>query len=195
MGGDRSFRPLLTDRQIATNTLLCVGLDPLVEKCPSVVLSVCRTDADAVFLWMQEIVNATAPFASMFKPQFAHWLAIPGGFVALRALIAHIRVKYPEIPVLVDCKCGDIDRTQRQYREAHFTLMGADGMNYNGYMGRDTLASLIDPKQPGRALVGLGRTSNPAAWEIQDAVMADGRHFWEFMVERLLVWSQERGVV
>jgi len=144
---------------------------------------------------MREIVDATAPFASLFKPQHAHWEAIPGGLEALQALIAHIHLKHPDIPVFLDCKRGDIDRTQQQYRESHFTLEGVDGMNYNGYMGRDTLKSLINPEYPGRALVGLGRTSNKEAWEIQDAILADGRRFWEFMVDRIRFWSADLGVI
>ncbi len=185
----RNFRELLTRRQTEVNSLVCVGLDPLVEKLPDVIRASCASIGDAVLLWMREVVDATADSASVFKPQHAHWEAIDGGAAALRALIAHIHFKHPAIPVFLDCKRGDIERTQRQYREAHFTLEGVDGMNYNGYMGMGTLQSLIDPAHPGRALVGLGRTSNPDAWEIQDEILADGRRVWELMVERISAWS------
>lgn len=186
---DRNFRELLTQRQKDINSLVCVGLDPLAEKLPDIVRASCTSTWAAVLLWMREIVDATAEFTSMFKPQHAHWEAIDGGLMALQALIAHIHFKHPSIPVFLDCKRGDINRTQRQYRDAHFTLEGVDGMNYNGYMGEDTLKSLIDPNYPGRALVGLGRTSNPDAWKIQDQILADGRHVWELMVELISSWS------
>lgn len=192
---ERNFRALLTESQRDAETLVCVGLDPLVEKLPDIVRATCQSLGTAVLQWMKEIIDATAPFACMFKPQHAHWEAIPGGIEALRSLITYIHKEHPFIPVLVDCKRGDIDRTQRQYREVHFTLEAADGMNYNGYMGKDTLRSLIDPNHLGRALVGLGRTSNSDAWEIQDQILADGRRFWEFMVERLCAWSEEFGVI
>lgn len=195
----KGFRERLAERQEKTNTLLCVGLDPLMEKIPEVFTSL-PTDR-VIFFWMKEIVDASAPCALMFKFQRAHWEAIPGGIEAMRQLIVYIRLKYPTIPIFLDCKRGDIDRTQRQYREAHFTLDGVDGMNYNGYMGKNTLKSLVDPAHPERALVGLGRTSNPEAWEIQDQELAKvrsfGKHYrlWEFMVERILEWSEEFGVV
>jgi orotidine-5'-phosphate decarboxylase len=127
----------------------------------------------------------------MFKPQHAHWEAIDGGLEALKMLIAHIHYKYPDIPVFLDCKRGDIDRTQAQYGHAHFELEGVDGMNYNGYMGRDTIEKLIDPDHPERALVGLGRTSNQSAWEIQDALMADGRALWEHVATSQLGWARD----
>ena len=192
--GARNFRELLAQRQKEKDTLVCVGLDPLAEKLPDIVRAASTSTWAAVLLWMREVVDATADFASMFKPQHAHWEAIDGGPHALQALIAHIHLKHPEVPVFLDCKRGDIDRTQKQYGHAHFTLEGVDGMNYNGYMGRDTLKALVDANRPGVALVGLGRTSNPDAWEVQDQVLADGRHFWEFMVERLHAWSREFGV-
>lgn len=189
------FRARLKERQVAAKTLVCVGLDPQVEKIPAHIREASNCDATAVFLWMQQIVDKTAPYASMFKPQLAYWMAIPGGLAVLRSLISYIHLHYPGIPVFLDCKVGDIDRTQAQYAEAHLVRAAADGMNYNGYMGSDTLKSLINPNRPGRALVGLGRTSNAPAWEVQDALMQDGHPYWEFMVGRLLAWSEKFGVL
>lgn len=189
------FRQRLKERQIAAQTVLSVGLDPQVEKIPHVIRAVTKSDAIAVYLWMQKDVDATAEYASVFKPQLAHWLAIDGGLEVLHLLIVHIHLNHPDIPVFLDCKVGDISSTQRQYMRAHLGLGQADGMNYNGYMGKDTLKSLVSPEYPGRALVGLGRTSNAEAWEVQDAKMEDGRPYWEFMVGRLLAWSEEFGVL
>jgi len=187
------FREMLTARQQAVNSLLCVGLDPLPGKVPSHIDL--GNIGDEFRAWMCAIVDATAPYACMFKPQSAHWEAIPGGRVALQQTIAHIHTQYPEIPVFLDVKRGDIGRTQQRYREAHLELDGADGINYNAYMGRDCLTNLINTSHMGRALVGLGRTSNPAAWQIQDSPMADGRMLWEHVSRCILRWSNETGVI
>lgn len=190
-----SFRQLLTTRQLQIDSLVCVGLDPLEEKIPKVVLEASTSVGAATLLWMWDIVNATAPYASMFKAQSAHWEAIPGGIDALRILVSHIHLHHPEIPVFKDVKRGDIDRTQTQYRDAHFILDGVDGLNYNSYMGEDTLKALINLKFPGRALVGLGRTSNPKAWRIQDQMLTNGMRVWEDMVSCILEWSTTFGVL
>lgn len=192
---ERHFRKMLIARQKAADTLVCVGLDPEMEKLPLHLLEECGTRQAALTVWMSRIVDATAPYASMFKPQRAHWEEIPDGIEAMRDVIDYIHLNHPDIPVFVDCKRGDIDRTQTHYREAIFTGDCADGMNYNGYMGSDTLKSLIDPAFPGRALVGLGRTSNPAAWEVQDRVLHDGRLLWEATVDDILNWSTQFGVL
>jgi orotidine 5'-phosphate decarboxylase subfamily 2 len=189
------FRKALAARQEKVKSLLCVGLDPVKESVPAHILTEYgKNEAQAIKMHMIQVADATAQYTSMFKPQRGFWEAIPNGETAMRGVIAYIQTKYPDIPVFLDCKRGDIDRTQEKYREAHFSLDGVDGMNYNGYMGPDTLKSLVDQGHLGRALVGLGRTSNKAAWHVQDRLLADGRKFWEAMVEDIRNWSREFGV-
>jgi len=192
----RPFRQMLKARQEYIGSLVCVGLDPLIERMPEEFAKYTPDLFWSVSLWMRSVIEQTAPFACMYKLQSAHWESIPDGVKLLRAIISHIHNVYPKIPVFLDCKRGDIGRTQERYRVAHFDLAGADGINYNGYMGvGDTLEGLIDRKYPGRALVGLGRTSNSSAWEIQDRVGVDGLMLWEFMVKCIFASSSELSVL
>ena len=191
----KGFRERLRVRQLKINSLVCAGFDPLEEKLPNFVRDAHPVTWVTVLAWMAEIADAVAPYVSMFKPQRAHWEAIDGGLRALQAFVAQTRLRHPTIPIFLDCKRGDIGRTQGRYRDAHFNIDGVDGMNYNGYMGSATLEALVDLDHLERALVGLGRTSNPEAWEIQDVLLSDGRQYWEFMVERILRWSEEFGVL
>ena len=188
------FRKRLAERQAKARTLVCVGLDPLKEKLPECLKSG-KFFAEQFEGWMTEIALATAPFASMFKPQIAHWEAIHNGADALRRTVQHIHMAFPDIPIFLDCKRGDIARTQKQYGVANFELLGVDGMNFSPYMGRDCMAALVDKAHLERALVGLCYTSNPDAREVQDVLLADGRFYWEFIAERTLAWAIELGVV
>jgi len=192
---NRPFRRMLTERQREVNSLLCVGLDPLMESLPGVLKDSGKLPYEILQGWLRDIVEATAPFASMFKLQHAHYEAIPGGLRALRGAIFYIHEHHPTIPVFVDCKRGDIDRTQAQYAATHLGFENADAMNYNGYMGISTLKALVDPAYAGRGLVGLGRTSNPDAWEFQDALLSDGVPVWQRMVMLQHRWSVELGVI
>jgi len=195
---ERNFREMLAKRQQKINSLVCVGLDPLPDKLPDCVARSCTNPiAEKVMFWMRNIVKATAPFASMFKPQRAHWEAMIKGEEALRLLIHYIREKHPDIPVFLDCKRGDIDRTQERYRVAHFDLDGADGVNFSPYMGKSCMAGLVDPNHLGRALVGLCYTSNPSARQIQDlsSYGYSGTRLWEIIAQFTLEWAKELGVV
>ncbi len=192
-----SFREKLRRRQCQIKSLLCVGLDPLLEKMPKFL----RTpglpgshDATDVAMWMMMIVDATAAFTCMYKLQRAHWEAIPGGVVAMQMVITYIETKYPDIVVFTDCKRGDIGRTQEQYRIAQFDIDGTEGMNFSPYMGKDCMEFLVDPKNRLRGIVGLCYTSNSSAREVQDVELKNGQKYWEFMAKTILKWSKELAI-
>lgn len=193
----KGFRERLAERQQKVNSLVCVGLDPLPEKLPTNL----KNDSVGLHLsadiaeWMIGIVNATAPFASMFKPQRAHWEAFPGGNLALQRVVNHIKQNYPDTPIFLDCKRGDIGRTQERYQKAHFLIDGVDGINFSPYMGKDCMEFLVDKDHLEHALVGLCYTSNPSARQVQDVKLSDGRLYWEFMAETILKWAEDLGVV
>ena len=195
----RNFRQMLAERQERAKTLVCVGLDPLLEKLPEYLRGQKDCLARDVEMWMGKIAFATGEFASMFKPQIAHWEAIPGGVEALKRTIERIHQMLPDIPVFLDCKRGDIARTQQQYRVACLDWLVADGMNFSPYMGKDCMAALVDKNNPGRALVGLCYTSNPDARQVQDLFVPGaalgGKYLWEYFAEWILQWAEELGIV
>lgn len=193
-----SFRKMLAARQEKTGSMVCVGLDPLEEKIPEKYKL--KSGIKNTYGWMRDVVMQTAEFACMYKPQIAHWEAIQGGIGALRCLIHDIHVNFPDIPVFLDAKRGDIARTQQQYRVACLDWLGADGMNFSPYMGRDCMSALVDQRNLGRALVGLCYTSNPDAREVQDVlvqhpVTGDLIKYWQFIAERTLTWAKQFNVV
>lgn len=194
----KGFRQMLAERQADEKTLVCVGLDPMMNKMPDCIRR--RTDINdfaKLGMWMGDIIEATAPFASMFKPNVAFWEAINQGVLQLGNLIRGIHNRYPDIPVFLDCKRGDIGKTQGQYARAclHVDHLGADGMNFSPYMGRDCMSGLVNPETAGKALVGLCYTSNPDAREVQDVLLRDNLPYWAFIAERTLAWAKELGVV
>lgn len=194
---EKGFRRILAERQKKTNSLVCVGLDPLEEKIPECIHS--GETWDRIASHMKEIIKATAKYACMFKPQVAHYEAIYKGRKALQSIVEFIHDEHPDIPVFLDCKRGDIDRTQKQYRIAHFEIDGVDGMNFNPYMGKDCMEQLVDRNRLGRAIVGLCYTSNPAAREIQDLIVSLGPNYysplWEIIASKTLRWAEELGIV
>lgn len=185
------FRAKLTKRQGKINSLVCTGLDPLSERIPECVRKSCTTVESATLLWMKEIIDATSEYTSMYKIQRAHYEALQDGRRVLQNIVDYIHFKYSDIPVFLDCKRGDIGRTQVCYRIAQLDIDGADGMNYSPWMGSDCFESLIDECNPNKAIVGLCRTSNPSAWEIQDVKLADGRRLWELVAEKILGWAKK----
>lgn len=189
---------MLAARQKKIKSLISTGLDPLAEKLPAHLRSDAPYSAHLatdIAIWMMRIVDSTAPFTSMYKIQRASWEAIPGGVIAMQMVISYIKTYYSDIPVFVDCKRGDIGRTQQQYKIAHLEIDGADGMNFSPYMGRDCMEFLFDDINSIKSLVGLCYTSNPASREMQDVLLADGRKYWEFVAMTTLRWAEELNII
>jgi orotidine-5'-phosphate decarboxylase len=197
------FRSKLTARQVEAKSLVCVGLDPLIEKMPSGYVGTSSSQAGGVLRWMEDVVDETGPCACMFKPNSAYWEALPDGLEELEKLICYIHTSWPSVPVFLDCKRGDIARTQKQYGVAAFDILRADGMNFSPYMGKDCMAALVGKNWMDKALVGLCYTSNPEARQVQDVSVScsgfgfgsGGSPLWELFAYWIFQWSLQLGVV
>ena len=192
------FREKLRRRQQAIKSLLCVGLDPKLEKLPEHLktnLPHNTNYANAVLIWMMKIVDATAPYTSMYKINIAHWEAIPGGVEAMRVLVAYIKYNYSDIVVFGDVKRGDIGRTQECYGIAHFEIDGFEGINFSPYMGKDCMEALVNKEHLGRAIVGLCYTSNPAARQMQNVPSQNEIPYWEYVANWQFVWAHDLGIL
>ncbi|MHA7153294.1 orotidine-5'-phosphate decarboxylase, partial [Burkholderia pseudomallei] len=143
-----------------TNSLLCVGLDPEPTKFPAHL----ENQPDAIFDFCREIVDATAPFASAFKPQIAYFAAHRAED-QLERLIAHIHLQHPGLPVILDAKRGDIGSTAEQYAREAFERYRADAVTVNPYMGFDSIEPYLEYEDKG--VVVLCRTSNPGGSDLQ----------------------------
>jgi orotidine-5'-phosphate decarboxylase len=172
-----TFMQALRERWRNASSLVCVGLDPEPAKFPACF----RGDANAVFAFCRDIVDATAEYACAFKPQIAHFAAL-GAEDALQRLIAHIHAAHPGIPVILDSKRGDIGSTARHYATEAFDRYRADAVTANPYLGRDSLQPFLDYAD--RGVVILCRTSNPGAGDLQDLVV-EGRPLYQHVAEKI----------
>lgn len=172
-----TFMQTLRDRWQRAGTLVCVGLDPEPAKFPARFAA----DADAVFAFNRDIVDATAPYACAFKPQIAHFAAL-GAEDALARLIAYIHANHPGIPVILDSKRGDIGSTAQHYASEAFDRYAADAVTANPYLGRDSVQPFLD--RADRGVVVLCRTSNPGAGDLQD-LLVDGRPLYQHVAEKV----------
>lgn len=142
------------------NSLLCVGLDPSPTKFPHKF----KGSPDAIFQFCRDIVDATADAVCCFKPQIAYF-ASNRAEDQLERLIEYIHSRYPEIPVILDAKRGDIGSTAEQYAIEAFERYGADAVTVNPYLGRDSVEPYL--AYPGKGVILLCRTSNPGGSDLQ----------------------------
>lgn len=156
-----SFMDQVKKRWVVNNTLVCVGLDPDIEKIPGKY----RDQENPLFAFNKDIIDATAEYVCCYKPQIAYYNGV-GLERDLELTIDYIHENYPGIPVILDAKRGDIGSTAEMYVKEAFTRYKADSVTVNPYMGGDTLKPFLDNKDKG--VIILCRTSNPGAVDLQN---------------------------
>jgi orotidine-5'-phosphate decarboxylase len=155
------------------NSLLCVGLDSDLYKIPAHL----RKEDTPLFKFNKAIIDSTADLVCAFKLQIAYYSA-SGSEAELEMTIEHIHENYPEIPVILDAKRGDIGATAEMYAREAFERYKADAVTVNPYMGSDTLEPFLEHREKG--IIVLCRTSNPGAKDIQDLNM-DGKRLYQII--------------
>ena len=155
-----SFREKLERSWGRSGSLLCVGLDPDLDR----VRACLPRSGRPILEFCRAIVDATADLVCAFKPQIAHFAAARAE-PDLEALIAHIHDAHPGTPVILDAKRGDIGASAEQYAREAFDRYGADALTVNPYLGWESIAPY---RRPGRGVVLLCRTSNPGSDWLQE---------------------------
>jgi orotidine-5'-phosphate decarboxylase len=183
-----NFLEKLLAAERENHSLLCVGLDPEPERLPEE-LRVLPVEK-AIVQFCRAIIEATAPYASVFKPNLAFFEVLgPAGMVALQEVVRAIPA---HIPVIADAKRGDIGNTARNYAAAIFETYGCDAVTVNPYLGYDAVAPFLAYRDRGVLL--LCRTSNPSARDFQDLRVqeADGqaRPLYEVVARHVQGWNE-----
>nr|WP_245200197.1 orotidine-5'-phosphate decarboxylase [Herbaspirillum sp. LeCh32-8] len=140
--------------------MLCVGLDPDVKKFPEEL----QGKPDAIYEFCRAIIDATADTACAFKPQIAYFAAL-GAEEQLERICSYLRTNYPDIPLVLDAKRGDIGATAEQYAREAFERYNADVVTVSPYMGWDSVSPYLEWKD--RGVIVLCRTSNAGGSDLQ----------------------------
>jgi orotidine-5'-phosphate decarboxylase len=158
----------LAEAWAKNDSLVCVGLDPEIERLPPSIAA----EPSPIFQFNKAIIDATADLVCTYKPQFAHYAAYEAED-QLQRTIEYIHRAYPSIPVILDSKRGDVGNTAERYALEAFERYEADAVTVNPYLGGDALEPFL--KHEDKGVVILCRTSNPGARDVQDLQIGSRR--------------------
>ncbi len=164
---------------------LCVGLDPYLDRIPSLFrrggMRPQHADtAQAVEEFCCRIVDLIAADVAVVKPQASLFERLGWrGWRALERVIRYARAA--GLLVLLDAKRGDIAETAAAYAQAYLCTDSAcsvDAITVNPYLGPESLAPfMIEAQQSARGVVVLVRNSNPDSSDYQAVGTAAGPFF------------------
>lgn len=176
------------------NSLLCVGLDPTIERFPAALREQFATDpVGALTGFNTAIIEATADLVCAYKPNLGFYMAY--GLAGIAAL-ARTRAAIPAgIPAILDAKVNDLSSTAVAYANGYFDTLGYDAVTFSPYMGGDSLAPFLS--RPERGVFILCRTSNPTAGDLQDLpVSRSGAGvipLYQAVAQQVAAWIAEFG--
>lgn len=177
------FADLLTQRINSKKSILCAGIDPVLESIPSFLFNRekwegTEKDISEVLLEFSKIaIDSVKDFVACIKPNTAFFEQYGfGGLRALSELLKH--AKSLGIPTIVDAKREDIGNTASAYAKAY--LQGTkiesgsvishfvgDALTVSPFLGFDTLAPFLEACGEGKGVFVLVKTSNPGSGDIQ----------------------------
>lgn len=166
-------------RAEAIGSLLCVGLDPELDRIPARF----RDEEWPLYAFNRWIIEQTHAYAAAYKPNMAFYEARgTQGLTELELTMEYLRSEHPEIFTICDAKRGDIGNTNRGYATSIFDAMGFDAVTLHPYLGQEALAPFLERRD--KVCIVLCRTSNPGAGEFQD-LLVGGRPLWETVAMRV----------
>lgn len=154
-----NFTQKLKQAIVSSDSTLCVGLDPDLNKIP-VPLKEQYPDVERLVPeFCRRIIESTKVHVCAFKPNIAFFEALgPKSW----SILEEVADMIPSNRVFIaDAKRGDIGNTALKYKEAFFDQMGADAITLNPLMGMDTLNPFLGDESKG--VFVLAMTSNKGA--------------------------------
>lgn len=176
-----TFAERIEHRTLQTNSLVCVGLDPVLDRLPDHV----ARSVDSVVHMCQAIIEATHPYVAAFKPNLAFFTAL--GRPGLNALWAVRHSIPPSVPVILDCKVGDVSETAKAYAHGWFNEFGFDAITVSPYLGEDAVTPFLDYADKG--VIILCKTSNSGSGDLQDLPLASGEPLYLTVAEKCHDWD------
>ncbi len=171
---------------VAARGPVCVGLDTDFSYLPAGYADTALTAGENIVRFNREILEATKAVSGCYKVQVAYYEAL--GLDGMRAYAQTLAmVREAGVPVIADIKRGDIAKTAEMYAMAHFTGdFEADMVTLAPYMGLDSISPYLPfAEKQGKGMFVLCRTSNGGAKDFEYEKLADGRHVYDLVGDKV----------
>lgn len=202
-----SYGDLLERSARSARSLLCLGIDPVLEWFPRALRpGGGHSDVAGIAELVEAALDALDGAGlrpAAFKPNIGYFarndrpLAEEGerfaGSEALVAVLRLLRTRMPEVPVILDAKRGDIARSSANYAEEAFTAWEVDAVTVSPWMGDDSVEPFFHAAEEAgsRGVYLLARTSNVGAARFQNR-FTDGIPLYRVVAEAAMEWADGR---
>ncbi len=177
-----SYHELLIQSAKEKKNLLCMGLDPILEKIP--LSGSIYEKLTNFYISILQAIKKSHYQPSIIKPNYAYFEQYGiEGLTAMKDIIQ----KYNNAGFLtiLDSKRGDIGSSSQAYANAAFDIWNADAITVSPYMGTDSVTPFF---KPGKGTYILCRTSNQGSSDFQNLKCYDQPLYIKVLKKILSSW-------
>ena len=179
----KEFNDLLIEEWERKTSLLCFGMDPVIERMK---IDKSKNLSDEIVKYFSNIMNEILLKITAVKPNLGFYLQY--GNDGIDALIKLVKeAKKNELPVILDGKFGDIGKTSEAYAKFVFEIVKADAVTLNPYMGYDALRPFLNYRGKGYFVLCL--TSNPGAKDFQYLEIEKNNKLYNKVIKNIIEWN------
>ncbi len=181
-----NFQQKLESITQKNNSLLCIGLDPDLEKIPVNL----KNEEEPFFTFNKAIIDKTFDLVCAYKPNIAFYEAYGiEGLTQLKKTINYIHDQYTGIPVILDAKRADVPNTAKMYSKALFEYWDADAATVFPFLGKDSVEPFFQYKD--KSPIVIIKTSNKDASTFDNSDVAEKVKQWMFPNVALFVGATD----
>lgn len=176
----------LLNVQRKNNSLLCIGLDPELEKIPSYF----GKNLLSILKFNETIITNTSNFVCAYKINFAFYEQY--GVDGFKLLKDTFDIIPQEIVSIADAKRADIANTSRAYAKSIFEYFNADCITLNPFMGYDSLSPFFEYGD--KFCFVLALTSNQGANDFQKLKLHNTKPLYMEVIEKVVNWGGKSNI-
>jgi orotidine-5'-phosphate decarboxylase len=186
-----------------TGSIACMGLDPVLEAIPIEMHMPSNLTIPLFFENIFKEMEKQKVLPGAFKPNAGFYLRHDRplesrfeGSLALASVMQMAKQIFPDIPLILDYKRGDIASSSANYAVEGFDCWGADAVTVAPYMGTDSVSPFAKycNDEKGKGVYVLNRTSNPGAKDFQDSKVTVGllslAPLYEVVAHKISEWAK-----
>lgn len=189
-----TYTEFLAESAKAAGNIVCMGLDPVLDAFPAPEKGVTERIATYFETIFSEMKKKDIRVAA-FKPNAGYYAMLDRpmegrfeGSLALAGTIRMIRELFPDAPVILDAKRGDIATSSKNYAHEAFDTWTVDCVTVSPYMGTDSVMPFAFEN---KGMYILNRTSNPGGKDLQNKIEHSGEPFYMTVAKAIAGWHTE----
>ncbi|HPI13009.1 MAG TPA: orotidine-5'-phosphate decarboxylase [Spirochaetota bacterium] len=180
------FCSLLKSSSRKFNSIVCLGLDPVLDSIPLDKGS----PGERIRSFYETMLNTMARrniMPAAVKPNYAFYAQY--GLEGIGALTTVIDVcRGLGLPVILDVKRGDIGATAEAYAREAYDFFKADAVTLSPFLGFDSIGPFFS-LYPEKGAYILNKTSNRSSGELQDLIV-DGEPLHQRLSRKIVEWHR-----